>query len=98
MSRPFSAESVFRAAAHPSRRRILQLLAKSELAATEIARHFSHAQPTLSRHLRVLQQAGLVSSTARGTRVIYQLEARPLSAMTQWLREVTARDGARRAR
>lgn len=90
MSRPLSTESVYRAVAHESRRRVLELLARREMSATEIARQFKHSQPTLSNHLRVLDRCGLVSCRRQGVRVIYRLEPSGLASMRKWLDRVTA--------
>lgn len=64
---------VFTALAHPTRRQILQDLKAGELAAGEIAGRFSVSGPTISRHLGVLRQAGLVAERKDGNRVLYSL-------------------------
>jgi DNA-binding transcriptional ArsR family regulator len=65
--------SVFEALAHPTRRQILQDLKDGELAAGEIAARFSATGPTISRHLRVLRTAGLVSERRDANRILYSL-------------------------
>lgn len=80
-----SSESVFRAVAHPARRRILQLLRDRELTAGEIARQFKHSQPVTSQHLRVLQQAGLLSMRQMGVRRRYKLLPRQLKPLIDWV-------------
>ncbi|WP_188438063.1 metalloregulator ArsR/SmtB family transcription factor [Microbacterium murale] len=65
--------SVFEALAHPTRRQILQDLKDGELAAGEIAARFAATGPTISRHLRVLRGAGLVSERRDGNRILYSL-------------------------
>jgi DNA-binding transcriptional ArsR family regulator len=85
MSRPLSSESAFRAIAHPSRRRVLELLARREWAACDLAAEFHHAQPTLSRHLRVLEEAGLIQHQRRGKHLVYRLKPGALAIITDWL-------------
>jgi ArsR family transcriptional regulator len=57
----------------PTRRKILELLKKKDLAAGEIAKNFSISLPSLSHHLGVLKQAGLVTSQRQGQEIIYSL-------------------------
>ena len=68
-----SATEIFAALAHPTRRQILQDLKDGELPAGEIAARFSATGPTISRHLAVLRQAGLVSERRDGNRILYSL-------------------------
>ncbi len=68
-----SATDIFAALAHPTRRQILQDLKDGELAAGEIAARFAASGPTISRHLSVLRQAGLVSERRDGNRILYSL-------------------------
>ncbi|GAA4150440.1 metalloregulator ArsR/SmtB family transcription factor [Leifsonia shinshuensis] len=68
-----SATEVFAALAHPTRRQILQDLKDGELAAGEIAGRFNATGPTISRHLSVLRQAGLVTERRDGNRILYSL-------------------------
>ncbi|MCL8206706.1 MAG: autorepressor SdpR family transcription factor [Actinomycetia bacterium] len=78
---------VFRAMADPTRRRILELLRRGELSAGEIGRHFSASQPTISRHLAVLRDAGLIRDERRGTHVVYRLNTTVLQEWLAWLLE-----------
>lgn len=78
-------DRVFRAMADPTRRRILLLLRERDMTAGEIGRHFPLAQPTVSRHLAVLKEAGLVRDERRGANVVYRLEATVLQAWLAWL-------------
>ena len=64
---------IYKALADPTRRRILQLRREHEMSASEIARHFKLAKPTLSGHFAVLRAAGLVSTEKNGASIIYQL-------------------------
>ncbi|GAA3150903.1 hypothetical protein GCM10010466_47520 [Planomonospora alba] len=65
--------AVYEALAHPTRRRILALLRQGEMSAGEIAAHFDVAKPTLSGHLRILREAGLVYGERHGTSIVYHL-------------------------
>ena len=67
------ATTVFEALAHPTRRQILQDLKDGELAAGEIAARFPATGPTISRHLRVLRSAGLISERRVANRILYSL-------------------------
>ena len=67
------ATTVFEALAHPTRRQILQDLKDGELAAGEIAAQFHATGPTISRHLRVLRGAGLISERREANRILYSL-------------------------
>jgi DNA-binding transcriptional ArsR family regulator len=59
--------------ADPTRRKILHLLRQREMSAGEIADHFPHAKPTLSRHFAVLREADLIQGDKRGNSIVYQL-------------------------
>lgn len=69
----------------PVRRRILDLLADGEVAAGELATAFPVSRPAVSRHLRVLREAGLVRVRTDGQRRLYALDARPLAELDAWL-------------
>jgi DNA-binding transcriptional ArsR family regulator len=73
------------ALADPTRRRILELLADGEVAAGELSAEFDVSRPAVSRHLRVLREAGLVQSRVDGQRRVYSLDARPLAELDEWL-------------
>ena len=73
------------ALADPTRRAIVELLADGELAAGELAAHFPVSRPAVSRHLRVLREAGLVGVRVEGQRRLYVLDPRPLSELDAWL-------------
>lgn len=68
-----SLDKVFEALASAPRRRILAYLAEAELSTTELAERFAMSAPAISRHLSVLENAGLVSSERRGQFVLYKL-------------------------
>ena len=77
---------VFGALADPTRRAILIRLAdRGEATVAELAAPFPVSQPAISRHLKVLEQAGLVSRTRRATARLSRLEAGPLREVTTWL-------------
>src|SRR5687767_1621468 len=73
------------ALADENRVRIVELLARADLTAGEIAGHFPVSRPAVSKHLRVLRAAGLVSVTAEANRRIYRLEPAPLADLAVWL-------------
>ena len=73
------------ALADPTRRAIVELLADGEAAAGELAAHFPVSRPAVSRHLRVLREAGLVGVRVDGQRRLYALDPRPLSELDAWL-------------
>lgn len=64
---------VFRALSDPTRRQVLQLLRQRDMSAGEIAEHFPHAKPTLSRHFAILREAELIDGDKRGNTIIYHL-------------------------
>ncbi|MFB2581336.1 metalloregulator ArsR/SmtB family transcription factor [Herbiconiux sp. P15] len=74
-----TASDIFSALAHPTRRQILQDLKEGELAAGEIAAHFNATGPTISRHLAVLRQAGLVTERRDANRILYSLVSERLA-------------------
>ncbi len=71
--------------ADPIRREILDLLAEREYSAGELGARFAVSQPAISRHLRLLREAGLVQVHEAGQRRIYRLDAAPLAALDAWL-------------
>jgi len=77
--------AVFDAIADPTRRRVLELLSDRELSAGEIASAFTVSRPAVSRHLRVLREAGLVRSRRDSQRRVYGLEPGPLREVDAWL-------------
>ena len=78
-------ESVFEVIAEPNRRAILSLLASSEQSVGEIERQLHMPQPTVSKHLRVLRDAGFVESTVDAQRRLYRLKPEPLREIDTWL-------------
>src|SRR5579862_6504633 len=78
-------ESVFQIIAEPNRRAILNLLVSSEQSVGEIERQLRMSQPAVSKHLRVLREAGFVESTVDAQRRLYRLKPEPLQEMDAWL-------------
>ena len=78
-------DKTFAALANPTRRAILARLASGEGSVNELAEPFSMSQPAVSRHLKVLERAGLISSGSDAQRRPRKLEARPLAEATEWL-------------
>jgi DNA-binding transcriptional ArsR family regulator len=93
MARPVSSESAFRAIAHQTRRRILELLALRTMSAGEIAAEFSSRQPTISRHIRVLHSSGLISMKQQGLSISYSLNSRGLDPVRRWTARMPRRAG-----
>ena len=78
-------DMTFAALANPTRRAILARLASGEVSVNELAEPFSMSQPAVSRHLKVLERAGLISSGSDAQRRPRKLEACPLAEATDWL-------------
>ena len=78
-------DAVFRALADPTRRAILTRLTQGEATVSELTKPFTVSQPAISRHLRVLERAGLISRSRRATARLSHLEAEPLKEATVWL-------------
>jgi DNA-binding transcriptional ArsR family regulator len=78
-------ESVFEIIAEPNRRAILSLLVSSEQSVGDIERQLHMTQPTVSKHLRVLREAGFVESTVDAQRRLYRLKPGPLQEIDNWL-------------
>jgi DNA-binding transcriptional ArsR family regulator len=78
-------ESAFEIIAEPNRRAILSMLALSERSVGEIERQLSVPQPTVSKHLRVLRDAGFVESRTEAQCRIYRLRPEPLKELDDWL-------------
>src|SRR5215472_4520660 len=78
-------ETVFEIIAEPNRRAILSLLASSELSVGEIERELGMPQPTVSKHLRILREAGLVEAEVDAQRRLYRLKPESLREVDAWL-------------
>jgi DNA-binding transcriptional ArsR family regulator len=82
---PARLDATFAALADPTRRAILARLASGEASVAELAKPFAMSQPAISKHLKVLERAGLISHTASAQRRPRRLEAEPLAEATLWL-------------
>jgi DNA-binding transcriptional ArsR family regulator len=78
-------QSVFEVIAEPNRRAILSLLVSSQQSVGEIERQLRMPQPAVSKHLRVLRDAGFVESTVDAQRRLYRLRPEPLQEVDAWL-------------
>jgi DNA-binding transcriptional ArsR family regulator len=78
-------ESTFAVIAEPSRRAILSLLASSEQSVGDIEEKLNLSQPSVSKHLRVLREAGFVESRVDAQRRLYRIKPEPLMEIDAWL-------------
>ncbi|TGL15674.1 ArsR/SmtB family transcription factor [Leptospira meyeri] len=78
-------DATFSALADPTRRAILMRLAKGDLTVMELAKPFNMSQPAVSKHLKVLEEAGLVSTTVRAQERPRRLETAPLKTAIDWI-------------
>jgi DNA-binding transcriptional ArsR family regulator len=78
-------DAVFGALADPTRRSILARLTRGEATVAELVAPFEMSQPAISRHLKVLERAGLITRTRRATARLSHLRAKPLQDATEWL-------------
>src|SRR5437660_10918115 len=78
-------ESVFEISSEPNRHAIVNLLVSSQKSVGEIERQLRMPQPTVSKHLRVLREAGFVESTVDAQRRLYRLKPKPLQEVDAWL-------------
>ena len=87
MPSPAALDATFQALADPTRRAILARLAQGEASVMELAEPFAMSQPAISKHLKVLENAGLISRGRDAQRRPCKLEAAPLAEATGWLIE-----------
>lgn len=87
ISRPQNLDAVFAALADPTRRAILSRLAAGEASVNEIAEPFEISQPAVSKHLKVLERAGLIEREVDKQRRPARLKAEPMAAAVGWLEE-----------
>ncbi|OAS24339.1 ArsR/SmtB family transcription factor [Paenibacillus oryzisoli] len=85
MAIPAQKYDVFQAIADPTRRHLLQLLGDQEMPVTAISSHFPMSRTAVSKHLRILAEAGLVKERKVGRETRYRLEAEPLLELKRWL-------------
>src|SRR6266542_5323754 len=82
---PDHLDATFAALADPTRRAILARLASGDASVMELAEPFAMSQPAISKHLKVLERAGLISRGRDAQRRPRRLEAKPLAEATEWL-------------
>jgi DNA-binding transcriptional ArsR family regulator len=82
---PHRLDATFAALADPTRRAILARLASGDASVMELAEPFAMSQPAISKHLKVLERAGLISRSRDAQRRPRRLEAKPLAEATKWL-------------
>lgn len=85
--RPDRLDATFAALADPTRRAILARLARSDASVLELAEPFAMTQPAISKHLKVLERAGLISRGRDAQRRPCRIDGRPLAEADQWLRK-----------
>src|SRR5213596_3309818 len=78
-------DAIFAALADPTRRAIIARLASGQASVTELAEPFAMSQPAISKHLKVLERAGLISRGREAQRRPRRLEPRPLADATDWI-------------
>ena len=92
-------EAVCAALAHASRRQILMTVHfRGGMSAGDIAKRFHHAWPTISRHLKVLEDAGLVTVERRGRERVYHVDHGKIELLREWLQWFDAPSGAKKSR
>lgn len=93
--RPLQESDVFHAIAHPARRAILVELTKGERTASDLASPFEMTFAAISQHLRVLEEAELVTVRRDGRNRVYRLRPKPLEDVVSWIDEFAAYFGQR---
>ncbi|MEI7011991.1 metalloregulator ArsR/SmtB family transcription factor [Leptospira licerasiae] len=78
-------DATFAALSDPTRRAILARLANGEVSVMDLAKPFSMSQPAISKHLKVLEKAGLISGIKDAQKRLRKLEAKPLAEASEWL-------------
>lgn len=85
------ASSTFKALADPTRRKILRLLRERDMTAGEIADHFTISKPSISHHLNMLKQSGLVLDERKGQFIFYSLNMTVFQEVMGWFSEIMDR-------
>lgn len=88
-----SLNDAFKALADPTRRRILDLLKEKDLTAGEIASHFEMSKPSISNHLNLLKQAGLVWDERQGQHIVYSLNTTVFQDLMKWMLDIQQSKG-----
>jgi DNA-binding transcriptional ArsR family regulator len=78
-------ESAFAVLAEPNRRAILSMLSSSERSVGELMQQLRLAQPSVSKHLKVLRESGFVESRVEAQRRVYRINPKPLQEVDEWL-------------
>ncbi|MER2090007.1 MAG: metalloregulator ArsR/SmtB family transcription factor [Sporosarcina sp.] len=76
---------VFQAIADPTRRKLLEIIAVEELSISTMSSHFTMSRTAVTKHLHILESAGLVNSRKSGREKLYRLETGPLQNLQSWL-------------
>ncbi|NYF25387.1 helix-turn-helix transcriptional regulator [Sporosarcina sp. JAI121] len=76
---------VFQAIADPTRRKLLEIIAVEELSISTMSSHFTMSRTAVTKHLHILESAGLVNSRKSGREKLYRLETEPLQKLQSWL-------------
>lgn len=82
----------FKALSDPTRRKIIQLLKENDMTAGEIAEHFEMTKPSISHHLNMLKQAGLVSDERKGQNIYYSLNVTVFEEVMNWFFSITGKN------
>jgi DNA-binding transcriptional ArsR family regulator len=82
--------NVFKALNDKTRRDILELLKQDDMTAGQIAEHFNFSNPTISHHLDLLKQAGLVTSVKKGQFIFYSLNTTVMDELLKWMLQFSA--------
>ena len=83
-----SLNDAFKALADPTRRKILDLLRVGDLTAGEISEHFDMTKPSISNHLNILKQAGLVWDERKGQHIVYSLHTTVFQDVMKWMMDL----------
>ena len=84
--------NIFKALSDPTRREILKLLQKSDLNAGQITEQFNMKAPSITHHLHILRDAGLVQSVKQGQQVIYNLNTTVLQEVLNWVLDLQGKN------
>lgn len=83
----------FKALADPTRRKIIRLLRDRDMTAGEIAEYFSISKPSISHHLNILKQAGLILDERKGQNIVYSLNTSVMEELIGWLMSIMQKEG-----
>lgn len=82
-----------KALADPTRRQIIKLLRNKDMTAGEIAEYFSISKPSISHHLNILKQAGLILDERKGQNIVYSLNTSVMEELLGWLMSIIQKEG-----